>query len=66
MKPVKRLFQRLPPGQILNLYHALANLLGALPTDTFTMLPPASYLIKDSGLLILFGKTEDLAKAAGG
>jgi trk/ktr system potassium uptake protein len=34
-------------------------------TDTFTMLPPASYVIKDSDLLIIFGKTEDVAKATG-
>lgn len=32
-------------------------------TDTFTLLPPASYVIKDSDLLIMFGKTEDVAKA---
>jgi trk system potassium uptake protein TrkA len=34
-------------------------------TDRFTMLPPANYVIKDSDLLIIFGKTEDVAKATG-
>jgi trk system potassium uptake protein len=32
-------------------------------TDEFTMLPPANHVIKDSDLLILIGKTQNLEKA---
>ena len=32
-------------------------------TGEFELLPPANRVIKDSDLLVMFGKTEDVAKA---
>lgn len=33
-------------------------------SDRFVLLPPADYLIKESDLLVIFGKTDDVARAA--
>ncbi len=35
-------------------------------TDRFILLPPADHLIKESDLLVIFGKTEDVARSAKG
>ncbi|MBE0597268.1 MAG: TrkA family potassium uptake protein [Desulfuromonadales bacterium] len=44
-------------------FHVTVIAIKDVLTDAFTVVPPANYLIKDSDLLILIGKTKDLERA---
>ncbi len=46
-----------------NRFHVTVIAIKDVLTDEFIMVPPASHLIKDSDLLVLIGKTDDLDRA---